>query len=104
MARSSCGAGGGVQPLLIAFSIAASNSFVVTNPQSQRIVRSMHISNFSIAALMLIGAMSGGTQMSLAQNLNDVPVSAPIDTDSAGRAGDVATHSVVRLICVIKAR
>ncbi len=38
--------------------------------------------------------------MALADDLNNVPVSAPIDTDSAGRAGDVATHSVVRLVCV----
>lgn len=38
--------------------------------------------------------------MSIADDLNNVPVSAPIDTDSAGRAGDIATHSVVRLICV----
>ena len=37
--------------------------------------------------------------MSIADNLNNVPVAAPIDTDSAGRAGDIATHSVVRLIC-----
>jgi S1-C subfamily serine protease len=38
--------------------------------------------------------------MGLADELNNVPVSAPIDTDSAGRAGDIAMHSVVRLICV----
>jgi S1-C subfamily serine protease len=38
--------------------------------------------------------------MSIADDLNTIPVSAPIDTDSAGRAGDVATHSVLRLICV----
>jgi S1-C subfamily serine protease len=38
--------------------------------------------------------------MSIAQDLNNVPVAAPIDTDSAGRGGDIATHAVVRLVCV----
>jgi Trypsin-like peptidase domain len=38
--------------------------------------------------------------MSIAQNLNTVPVAAPIDTDSAGRLGDIATHAVVRLLCL----
>ena len=38
--------------------------------------------------------------MALADQLNDVPVAAPIDTDSAGRGGDIATHSVVRVICL----
>jgi S1-C subfamily serine protease len=38
--------------------------------------------------------------MSLIDDLNNIPVSAPIDTDSAGRAGDIAMHSVVRLICI----
>jgi hypothetical protein len=41
----------------------------------------------------------GDAQMGLAEDLNNVQVAAPIDTDSAGRAGDIATHSVVRLIC-----
>lgn len=39
-------------------------------------------------------------QMGIAEDLNAVPVTAPIDTESAGRAGDVATHSVIRLVCV----
>ncbi len=38
--------------------------------------------------------------MGIADDLNTIPVAAPIDTDSAGKAGDIATHSVVRLICV----
>jgi S1-C subfamily serine protease len=38
--------------------------------------------------------------MAAADDLNNLLVAAPIDTDSAGRGGDVAMHSVVRLICV----
>ena len=60
----------------------------------------MHTRNLSIAALTLAGWLSVGTSMSIADDLNTVPVAAPIDTDSAGRAGDIATHSVIRLICV----
>jgi S1-C subfamily serine protease len=60
----------------------------------------MHISSRSIALLALIGALSVNIQISFADDLNTVPVSAPIDTDSTGRAGDIATHSVIRLICV----
>jgi S1-C subfamily serine protease len=60
----------------------------------------MHIIKRSIGHLMLAGVLSlTGIQMTIADQLNDVPVSAPIDTDSAGRAGDIATHSVVRLLC-----
>jgi len=46
--------------------------------------------------------VSLGSQMGIADDLNTVPVAAPIDTDSTGRAGDIATHSVIRLICVDK--
>ena len=38
--------------------------------------------------------------MSIANDLNNVPTSAPIDTDSAGKLGDVATHAVIRLLCL----
>lgn len=38
--------------------------------------------------------------MSIAEDLNNVPTSAPIDTDSAGRSGDIATHAVIRLLCL----
>src|ERR1700730_9686033 len=56
-------------------------------------------------SIRIIGFLAGdfcciGAHMSIADQLNNVPVTAPIDTDSAGRAGDVATHAVVRLICV----
>lgn len=37
--------------------------------------------------------------MSFAEDLNNVSTAAPIDTDSAGRLGDVATHAVIRLVC-----
>jgi S1-C subfamily serine protease len=37
--------------------------------------------------------------MSIAQEFNTVAVAAPIDTDSAGRLGDIATHAVIRLLC-----
>lgn len=40
--------------------------------------------------------------MSAADESVNIPVTAPIDTDSAGRAGDIATHSVIRLICAAK--
>jgi S1-C subfamily serine protease len=32
-------------------------------------------------------------------DFSTVPVSAPIDTDSAGRAGDIAVQAVFRLLC-----
>lgn len=41
-----------------------------------------------------------GAPMSYAQDLNRVLTAAPIDTDSAGRLGDVAMHAVIRLVCV----
>ena len=41
-----------------------------------------------------------GVQMSFAQDLNTVPTAAQIDTDSAGRLGDIATHAVIRLLCL----
>ena len=34
------------------------------------------------------------------QLLSDVPVSAPIDPNSAGRGGDIATRSVMRIFCI----
>jgi S1-C subfamily serine protease len=42
-------------------------------------------------------AMRG--MMAIADDLTNIPVAAP-DTDSAGRSGDIAIHTVVRLICV----
>src|SRR5260370_14859010 len=59
----------------------------------------MHTNSLIIGLLALMFSSIGGVQMGLAEDLNNVPVSTPIDTDSAGRAGDIATHSVVRLIC-----
>jgi hypothetical protein len=43
-------------------------------------------------------AMRG--MMAIADDLTNIPVAAPIDTDSAGRSGDIAIHTVVHLICV----
>lgn len=40
----------------------------------------------------------------MADDSVNIPVAAPIDTDSAGRGGDVAAQSVVRLICTAQAR
>src|ERR1700741_5372044 len=54
----------------------------------------------SMIALAVLCVLSMGIPMSFADNFDTVPVSAPIDTDSAGRAGDGATHSVIRLFCV----
>lgn len=42
----------------------------------------------------------GGEVMAQQQDLlSNVPISAPINTDSAGKAGQVAFHSVFRVIC-----
>lgn len=38
--------------------------------------------------------------MSIAQDLNNIATAAPIDTDSAGRLGDIAAHAVIRLLCL----
>src|ERR1051326_6030418 len=54
----------------------------------------------SFIPVVFILALLSGVQMSVAQDLNTVPTSAPIDTDSAGKLGDIATHAVVRLLCL----
>lgn len=38
--------------------------------------------------------------MSFAEDSTTVPTAAQIDTDSAGRLGDVAIHAVIRLVCL----
>ena len=53
-----------------------------------------------IAVSICLFSVTKEFHMALADQLNDVPVAAPIDTDSAGRGGDIATHSVVRVICL----
>jgi hypothetical protein len=88
--------GAGCQPLAIALSRASLISLVLTNPASHKFMKIMQKRNFLIAFLILI---IWGHSMGIAEDLNTLPVTAPIDTDSAGRAGDIATHSVVRLIC-----
>jgi S1-C subfamily serine protease len=60
----------------------------------------MHINSLIIGLFALICFCSMEGHMSVADDLNNIPISAPIDTDSAGRVGDIATHAVVRLICV----
>ena len=40
------------------------------------------------------------TTMTFADDLTNIPVAAPIDSDSAGRGGAVAIQSVLRIICV----
>jgi hypothetical protein len=60
----------------------------------------VHISNRILGFLLLVCSWSMGGPMGIADDLNNIPVAAPIDTDSAGRGGDIATHSIVRLICV----
>jgi S1-C subfamily serine protease len=52
-----------------------------------------------IHALVISFFIVLGVPMSFADDINNVPVSAPIDTDSAGKVGDVAQQAVVRLIC-----
>jgi hypothetical protein len=51
-------------------------------------------------SVSLILCQLSGVQMSIAQDLNSIPTAAPIDTDSAGRLGDIATHAVIRLLCL----
>ncbi len=58
-------------------------------------MRKCSIIVFVMAVYLVMGISMGATE-----ELNNILVSAPIDTDSAGRSGDIATHSVVRLICV----
>jgi S1-C subfamily serine protease len=57
----------------------------------------MHKTATFIVAFLL--CQLSGSRMSIAEDLNNVPTSAPIDTDSAGRLGDIATHAVIRLFC-----
>ena len=90
---------GRLPPFMMALSIILSRSFVVTTPALQWLERNMHIRTLSMVGLALAFALNAGTQMSFAEDLNTVPVSAPIHTDFAGRSGDVATHAVIRLVC-----
>jgi hypothetical protein len=55
---------------------------------------------FRSGVFVLLGFLSLEGRMSFAEELNAIPVSTPIDTDSAGRGGDVAVYAVIRLICV----
>jgi hypothetical protein len=73
---------------------------VVTNPGPHCTALNMQIISRNICYLAMIAVCAMGSSMSIADDLNNVPVSAPIDTDSAGRAGDIATHAVIRLLCV----
>jgi S1-C subfamily serine protease len=41
-----------------------------------------------------------GVPIASADESVNIPVSAPVDTDTAGKSGDIATRSVVRIICV----
>lgn len=60
----------------------------------------MHkIAHIAFMVAFLSSQISGATR-SIAEDLNNVPTAAPIDTDSAGRLGDVATHAVIRLLCL----
>ena len=61
----------------------------------------MH-SSARIICTLLLGTLWAATTANALSNqlLSDVPVSAPIDPNSAGRGGDVAAHSVMRIFCV----
>jgi hypothetical protein len=62
----------------------------------------MHKKKYIVAVLTLAMWLFWVDTMSIADDLNNIPVAALIDSDSdsAGRGGDVASQSVVRLICV----
>ncbi|MGB6325632.1 MAG: hypothetical protein WBG11_07620, partial [Methylocella sp.] len=50
-------------------------------------------------ALFALILFIGNPEMISAEDFNHLPVSAPIDSDSAGRGGIVAVQSVLRIIC-----
>jgi Trypsin-like peptidase domain len=52
-------------------------------------------------ALFFTFLFIGIPEMVSAEDLNHLPVSAPIDSDSAGRGGIVAVQSVLRIICIL---
>jgi S1-C subfamily serine protease len=54
----------------------------------------------SILFLLLAALLKTAPAMAATDGLTDVPVAAPIDSDSAGHGGEIATHAVVRVICV----
>lgn len=56
------------------------------------------ISSFSSLVIIYM-ALVVEVQAAIAEDGGQIQVSAPIDTDSAGRAGDIAVQSVVRLEC-----
>jgi S1-C subfamily serine protease len=60
----------------------------------------MSMSRVVWLVLAITFSTTGNAAVSVADDLTNIPVAAPIDTDSAGRGGDIASHSVVRLICV----
>jgi hypothetical protein len=53
----------------------------------------------NVHIIFMLAFLSGGN-MSIARDLNTIPTAAPIDTDSAGRLGDIAIHAVIRLLCL----
>jgi S1-C subfamily serine protease len=53
----------------------------------------------SIVALWCFFAGCNATAERNQLSLTNIPVAAPIDTDSAGKAGDIAINSVIRIVC-----
>jgi S1-C subfamily serine protease len=53
-----------------------------------------------ICVLVMVFSLWVGCTMAIADDLTNIPVAAPIDTDSAGRGGNIAVQSVLRIICV----
>jgi S1-C subfamily serine protease len=60
----------------------------------------MNIINRTICLVLIFILAESATDISIADDLTNIPVSTPIDTDSAGRGGNVAVQSVLRIICI----
>jgi S1-C subfamily serine protease len=62
--------------------------------------KSVMIKTSNKIALFFLILFIGHPEMISAEDLNHLPVSAPIDTNSAGRGGIIAVQSVLRIICI----
>jgi S1-C subfamily serine protease len=54
----------------------------------------------TISFFICLTLMGLWVTMTFADDLTNIPVAAPIDSDSAGRGGAVAVQSVLRIICI----
>jgi S1-C subfamily serine protease len=88
----------GDQPLAIARSIHRLSSEVVISPEAET-TATQNARRLTVVIALFVLVIAGGPT-ARAEDTQSIPVSAPIDTDSAGRGGDVAVSAVVRLLCL----